>query len=305
MKQIPPVPKLRRALRLGLVRALGAKAALGLAGPAASEQAALRLRLAGKGRALPAPERVRFILPLVAPHHVQNWPEIQARLSATLQSFLNQSDPRWEAVICSQTMPDLPDDPRIRFLPFTDQVDGNDKWQKQGALCRDLRDTPMPSGYVMPFDADDLLHRDAVAEMLTRQDPGGYLCVRGYVNDFASNCIGVTGPQTLTKLRRKPFWKLCGSCAAIRYTPDLPEAAQFLEAMTAHEHRMFPYLAKLAGLPLTPFRTPAVMYILNHGENFTARLNQLSSRSRFAERFPLTDKDEMNSLRDVFPTLAP
>ena len=300
MKQRPPVGKTRRAALRTLAATGGGGILLRSGALIDSEAAALRLRRAARGAPALQGGTVRFLLPLVAPWQVPDWAEVEQRLHATLRSFLAQSDGRWQAVICGQVRPTLPDDPRIRFLPFTEEIDGNDKWPKQGALCRDLPVSGMGAGYVMPFDADDLLHRDAVAEMLQRRAPGGYLCVRGYVNDLAAVQVGVTGPQTLRHPLRKPFWKLCGSCAALRYHPDLPESAVFLEEMTRHEHRMFPYLAALAGLPLVPFDVPAAMYMLNHGSNFTARLAQTGSRSRFAERFALTDPRERAGLAERF-----
>ena len=97
------------------------------------------------------------------------------RLSATLDCFLAQDDPHWQAVICCQERPPLPDDPRISFLPFSAPEPGNDKWLKLAALTAHLDEMDLPPSYVMSFDADDLLRQGSVREMLRRQAPGGYL----------------------------------------------------------------------------------------------------------------------------------
>jgi hypothetical protein len=102
---------------------------------------------------------------------------------------------------------------------------------------------------------------------------------------------------------RKPFWKLCGSCCAVRFDPEQAGALPFLREMTQHEHRMFPYLAKLAGRRLTPLPRPSVLYVLNHGENFGARRGRVSFKARFVERFRITDPADLAEISDAFPKI--
>lgn len=298
MAQQPATPKWKRA-------ALRAAAALSPAlaralGPAPSEAAALTRR--GLLVAAPSAPDVVFILPLVGKHHVGDWAAVEARLSETLASFTAQTDGRWRALICGQDAPRLPGDPRIAFLPFTEAVEGNDKWRKLAALCRALPTQGPQDGYVMPFDADDLLAPGAVAEMLERRAPGGYLVEDGWLMDAGRGTFARAAPRSLARPGQKPFWKLCGSCAAFRCTRD-PGDAAFLEALTGHEHRMFPYLAALAGRTLTPLRAPAALYILNHGENFGARRGRVSFKARFVERFAVSAEEEAR-IRAAFPALA-
>lgn len=65
--------------------------------------------------------------------------------------------------------------------------------------------------------------------------------------------------------------------------------------MSQHEHRMFPYLARLAGRPLTALQAPRVLYLLNHGENFGARRGRVSFKTRFVQRFRVTDDAEIRA----------
>ncbi|MCB1335591.1 MAG: glycosyltransferase family 2 protein [Roseivivax sp.] len=298
MGQTPATPKIARLMRL-------AAAALGLgpgAGWQASERAALALRRA------PAPtapaELVTFLVPLVGPAHVSDFAAVEARLADTLNSFLAQSDPRWRAVICCQQRPAMPADDRLIYLPFSDPAPGNDKWRKLAALSARLDTLPPAPGYVMSFDADDLLHPGAVAEMLSDQAPGGYLVRSGYVLNHATGAVGRADAPSLTQPLRKPFWKLCGSCAALRADGGDHAATAFVAAMTQHEHRMFPYLARLAGRRLTPLARPSVLYVLNHGENFGARRGRVSFKARFVDRFRVTDPDELKALHRDFPAIA-
>lgn len=300
MAQVPATPKWHRAaMRLSV--ALNRDGWIDRLTPAPSEAAALRLRDALAARVPPLRKRVVFLIPLVGPDHVGDWEAVADRLSATLDCFLAQDDPHWQAVICCQERPPLPDDPRISFLPFSAPEPGNDKWLKLAALTAHLDEMGLPPAYVMSFDADDLLRQGSVREMLRRQAPGGYLVQSGFVMDDATGTIALADRPTLREPLRKPFWKLCGSCAALAHDPDLPQSTAFLQAMTQHEHRMFPYLAALAGRTLAPLSQPAVLYVLNHGENFGARRGRVSFKTRFVERFRIDDPSELAQIADGFP----
>jgi hypothetical protein len=299
MAQAPATPKLRRAL-IRAAASLGHRPN-GLRDLQPSERAALSLRDARARRPAPKAEQAVFLVPLVGPAQVGDWSAVTARLQATLRGFLDQTDGRWTALVCCQDRPPLPDDPRIRFVPFADPAPGNDKWRKLGVLCDALADVVDTPAYVMSFDADDLAHRGLVAEMLSRGEQGGYLVEQGYVMDDATGQVALADrPGARTPLR-KPFWKLCGSCAALHHDPALPESAAFLREMTAHEHRMFPYLAGLAGLRLRRLGKPRVLYVLNHGENFGARRGRVGFKTRFVARFAIGDAQSIADLDRNFP----
>lgn len=296
MAQIPATPKRRRAM-ISLLAPLGLATRLPLA---RSERAALALRKRrSRGRPQSA-HHVTFLIPLVGAHHVDDWHAVEKRLRSTLNSLIAQTDPNWRAVICCQTAPALPDDPRIQFLAFDDPAPGNDKWRKLAALGDWLKTHAQQAGYVMSFDADDLLHDGAVAEMLNgRAD--GYLVTTGYVMDHATGDYALARPQNPITPGQKALWKLCGSCCALFHDPAVPESAEFLQAMTAHEHRMFPYLARLSGAQLVPLQKPTVLYILNHGENFGARRGRVGFKTRFVQRFKIRDKSVLTDIADHFP----
>ncbi len=296
MAQEPATPKGRR-LRIRALTALG----LTPKGLQPSEQAALALRRARRGQPVLPAREVVFLIPLVGPHHVGDWEAVTARLQATLASLLVQDNPNWRAVICCQERPPLPNDPRIRHLPFDDPTPGNDKWRKLAALCDALPDLVPHPAYVMSFDADDLLRQGTVTEMLTRQSPSGYLVQSGFVMDHSTGGVALADRPDLRQPLRKPFWKLCGSCVALHWTPALSEATRFVRAMTAHEHRMFPYLARLAGQPLAPLSRPSVLYVLNHGENFGARRGRVGFKTRFVTRFRITDAATRTAIKSEFP----
>lgn len=300
MAQAPATPKWHR-LALRAAVALRRDAWMEKLTPAPSEAAALALRDVLETRVPPLRKQVVFLIPLVGPDHVGDWAAVAGRLRATLDCMIAQDDPHWRAVICCQQRPDLPEDPRITFLPFDDPEPGNDKWRKLSALVTHLDRMGLPPCYVMSFDADDLLRQGVVREMLRRQAPGGYVVQAGYVMDDATGVIALADAPDLRTPLRKPFWKLCGSCAAVAHDPDLAQSGLFLQAMTQHEHRMFPYLARLARRSLSPLSQPAVLYLLNHGENFGARRGRVGFKTRFVQRFRIDDLEELARIAEGFP----
>lgn len=301
MAQTPATPKTRRWALSLWVRLIGPERLGQTAHLQPSERAALALRAKGP-LAAPADPILTFLIPLVGRHHVKDWAGVSARLAATLSSFTRQDTANWQVLICGQDRPDLPAaltaDPRITFLPFTTPVEGNDKWAKLRVLCEALPAHVSQDGYAMPFDADDLLAPGQIAAILKSGSRGGSLVTYGYVADQQNDRIALAGPPTLAMPRRKPFWKLCGSCAALRYRPG--DGPGFLAELASHEHRMFPYLAALAGRPLTPLPAPAALYVLNHGDNFGARRGRVSSKTRFVARYSLDDPTRLAEIRSEF-----
>jgi hypothetical protein len=298
MAQAPATPKAKR-----LVLRLAAAASPGLAarlGPVPSEVAAIAARTRPLAR--PPDPTVVFLVPLVGRHHVGDWTAVSARLAATVESFRRQTSPAWQALICGQDRPDgLPEDARVSFLPFDATGTGNDKWRKLAALAQALPEAGTTQGYAMPFDADDLLAPGAVAEMVGRRARGGYLVTQGYLRDEGTGLLAEARPRSFAAPRQKAFWKLCGSCAAFAF--DFREGvddAGLIGAIAGHEHRMFPYLARLAGRSLAPLSPGAVLYLLNHGENFGARRGRISFKRRFVQRFALTDPDRIARVEAAF-----
>ncbi len=293
MAQMPATPKLRRWL-ISCLAPLGLATLMPLA---ESEKAALAYR---KSRSPVTAEQVTFLIPLVGAHHVDDWDAVCLRLQGTLDSLMGQTNPNWRAIICCQDIPSLPVDPRIDFLKFDDPTPGNDKWRKLSALYDWLKTSVDSPGYIMSFDADDLLHDGAVAEMLDRQ-ADGYLVTTGFVMDHALGEYAIARPQNIIQLGQKALWKLCGSCCALRYDPKDPASIDFMQEMTQHEHRMFPYLTRLSGASLASFRETVVLYILNHGENFGARRGRVGFKTRFVQRFKIRDASLLDAIRNHFP----
>ncbi|MEL6523850.1 MAG: hypothetical protein AAFQ66_22935 [Pseudomonadota bacterium] len=303
MAQAPATAKLRRLQNRLAARLLGPERSAAVLPLQLSEQQALSRRKVH--RTSPDNPTLVCLIPLVGAHQVTDWEAVQSRLRQTIESLRAQTDPAWRAIICGQDRPDLPFDSQVEFLPFTEQVKGNDKWSKLRTLIKHVGTLGLSNGYAMPFDADDLMAADTVAYMTQHANPSGYVVERGYMLDAATNQMAKAAPQSLWAPGQKAFWKLCGSCAAFRF--DLTQDHRdldFISAAISHEHRMFPYLAALAGRPLRPLPRPAALYIINHGQNFGVRRGRVSFKTRFVERFRVTGPAVQADLAQRFPTLA-
>lgn len=299
MQKVPATPKLRQLRNLFLAHF---KRLMAGKDPEfqLSEQLALELRSQKRSYQSPALQVV-FLIPLVKREHVRDWSVVETHLQQTLTSFLHQSDPNWIAIICGQDRPELPNDNRVQFLNFDDPISGNDKWAKLAKLVTYFPKITHPAGYVMTFDADDLAHCDLVKTYLSLQHPNGYVIDHGIVHDIGAGLYGQAGSPNLLHPLRKPFWKLCGSCAAFRYDPNEPKIFwQFLKETTQHEHRMFPYLAKLTGRPLLRLKNNLIIYEMNHGENFGPRLRNGDFKLRFVKRYLIKKKELLTDIENCF-----
>ncbi|MFQ6554267.1 hypothetical protein AAD018_018135 [Aestuariibius insulae] len=305
MAQAPATSKTRRRLLEWGAGTLGSNWLLTRRKLHPAEKAALKLRMLGRLPGKPKEPHFAILIPLVGPGDVGDWDAVTRRLTRTVESFKRQEYRRWTAFVCCQERPPLPWSSHLRYTPFRDAVEGNDKWAKLRTLAKamtELRDDD-PQGFAMSFDADDLLADGQLANMAQRKTSGGHLVTQGYVADIGEDRIALARPQSVSQPGQKAFWKLCGSSAAFRY--DLRHGMKtelaFLAAALSHEHRMFPHLAALSGRPLRPLDDPAVLYLLNHGENFGARRGRTEFKQRFANRFEITDPDQLDEIRTKFP----
>ncbi|SFA91346.1 hypothetical protein SAMN05421688_1704 [Poseidonocella pacifica] len=266
----------------------------------AAEMAAVDLRTAPRLR---QPERVVFVIPVVGRRLIEDWAAVEARLQATVAGLLSQSDSRWEALICCEDMPDLPWSRTLFHLPYVKADESFDKWDKLRHLVNAATDRG-PEGYLMPLDADDLLHPELVATLLRDASPNGYLMRRGYLYDVSERQIAIANPRSLMAPNQRAFWKLCGSCAAFPLLPGDPKSKNFLSGAVSYEHRMFEYLARLAGRPLTPVDTPLVCYMTNHGNNFSRLRGRGGFKARLIANHAETEPSVLEAFHEAFPMAA-
>lgn len=179
-----------------------------------------------------------FGISLAATSAVADWDLTTALLGRTLRSVLNQSDPRWRAVIVGHDRPGLPelDDPRVTFVvadiepPTEPKHRRKDKMRKRRLAARFLRD--LGGGYFCPLDADDLVHRDLVKHVRSDDNRRGYTVESGFVEgrqppagSGAWCLVGVVQPgmrdvrRALLRARRPPAQRRSGPEAVLQPLP--------------------------------------------------------------------------------------
>lgn len=245
---------------------------------------------------------VTFAMPLIGRASARDWQLVSDRLAVTLTSLLRQTDPRWEAIICGQDRPDgLPDDPRIRFLAYPVAADPRmvtDKYRKIPVILRAISRGPRRDGYLFFLDADDMLHPDLVAHMLSTAEPGGYLVESGYMLDAATGEMGRLGLPDARDPNPSPFHRHCGSCSAIRIDRTR-WTAWSLPVVRRGQHQWQAENLLCFGLRLAPVPFPAAIYVVNHGENTRQRRGKLGGKMDYLAKHRL-DPDETAGVRRTF-----
>jgi len=228
---------------------------------------------------------VVFGISLISAKVAANWDRVQELLGHTLRSLLNQSDGRFSVVICGHEKPDLDEmrDHRVLFVECNQKppaMDPNnfrrDKMYKRrmaGTLVRE-----MGGGYVFLLDADDLVHKDFVSTVLQDDNRCGYMIANGYALDYGNRRLApVPGVWSAS------FDRVCGSSAAIYFTPDdLPLKAETEESVYFNlfkSHAYWPIVAEEAGRPFKTISFPAGVYSVNNAQNLSFGLQRSGTRT--------------------------
>ncbi len=276
---------------------------------------------------------VIFSIPLISREKAHNWSQVCVNLSRTVETLRRQNNPGWKAVICCQSEPDgIAFDDQILFLPFNDQVEGNDNSRKRRAITDYCRKTQTGDVYLFKLDADDFAHPGLVDHMIQTRDPAGYLIDRGYMFDTASQRIAplnratneavrkqegiwglsqvprrlnnafrrVTGrnfanfPPRLSKMRS--FGSTCGSCVAWRYHCGGTDHSDI--AVPNVDHRLLLPANEDGLLRLHPVPFNAMIYVVGHGENIQEAKGRLPYKLRYIDQFALPPQEARQVLTE-------
>ncbi len=233
---------------------------------------------------------VIFALPLVAKARSDDWSQVEANLARTLASFRNQTRKGWQAVICGQDRPALPQDDRITFLPFDGPDTFFDKGAKMFALARHVLAKGPEEGYYFPFDADDILHPGVVEHILTDDNGAGYFIDKGYMMHAETGQLAALQPADARFPEATEFLRSCGSSTAIRLDR---RAGADIGALIAKRgaHRKVPRNMTHFGLHMTPIPFHAALYVVGHGENMRKRRGKMAGKLKHLDISPLTDEE--------------
>lgn len=244
---------------------------------------------------------VYFVVPLYGRNQAKDWAMVCRNLATTLSSLIQQSDPNWQAFVCSQNLPEgFPDDPRIHYIPFEGEYarqaalkDGFDNALKKKCVFDHMDQHCRASGYLFQLDADDILHPSLVEYIRSDNNGTGYIIDRGYMCHAETYEMGFLQPWSLRHFRAKPFYKHCGSCAALRL--DMSKGVEGNEHIGKRgAHKSLPETMRSFGLPLSPIPFHAALYMVGHGENMRERRGKIQMKFKYIRQNRVKDHLAIN-----------
>jgi len=242
--------------------------------------------------------KVIFATAVIGKAKAKDWDRVNTLLAATAQSVLNQTDPHWIWLVTGQDAPDLPEDPRVFWVPWDKTIDGHDQSPKMVDLVDQFPALNIPEGVLVPLDGDDLVSKHLVADMRALP-PSGALFEKGYMFDAETHEIALTDAPSLRDPRNRPLYKNCGTCIALPYQPGTSDI-EVLRAIMWLSHRHFAWYARLYGLALPPAKRPLAVYMLGHGQNALLRRGRGGFKRRFIEKRAIKNPAQRAEIAEEF-----
>lgn len=237
-----------------------------------------KLLLAGAYRALflgpPAPKPdplILWLIPMVGRANAGDWARACEVLAETLASIEAVRYANWKVLLCSQDRPEgFVDGPRHEFVqaPPQDMSKGiSDQNIKARLLAEHAARTCHGFAYVSHLDADDLIHPDLPGWIAADNNGSGYIVESGYMLDAGSGRIARLGIAPGESV----FWKHCGSCGYFAVDFGRQRFPAFHLRLIGKGHKNYTGRSARLGRPLAPVPFPAMIYLVNHGENMQSR----------------------------------
>jgi hypothetical protein len=207
-------------------------------------------------------------IPIMSQKIAKDWPKICRLLQQVLNSLANQTVACDRIIIACHERPDIsvPEGFKVEYVdvkfPYPKftwemELDRLRKLEEIGARHRQHG-----GGKLFLLDGDDLIDRDFI-ETAVNSPAKAVIAARGYKLDYAN--------QRLAVLLR--FWRRCGSCAVVDWTLDelpeeaLGEADSVFRRFVDTRHWDWDSFCAKRGWTTEFINRPAVMYIVNHGQN--------------------------------------
>ncbi|AJE46415.1 glycosyltransferase family A protein [Celeribacter indicus] len=255
--------------------------------------------LLSKPHVPPEDPLILVMIPLLPKARAEDWGRVCAILEDTLNSLRAQSYRRFEILLCSQDRPEnFPDAPGYHFVtapPHTAAANVSDQRVKVRLLAEYAAAHFDEFTYVMHLDADDLLHPDLFGFVAGDNNGRGYLVEQGYMVDASSGRIAPLGRAIGGAL---DFWEHCGSCAFFAVDWGRQRLPVFYMRLIGKGHKSYAERCARLGYPLAPVPFPAMLYVVNHGDNMQIRKG--NDKSRYLDACEITDEAEKQAVRAEF-----
>ncbi|MBC7139024.1 MAG: hypothetical protein H5U17_09805 [Defluviimonas sp.] len=227
-----------------------------------------------------------WMVPLIGPANAKDWGRACRLLDETLASVRAASYDNWAVVVCCQQRPPaLPDDPRIHFLQVPDLALAkgiSDHSEKVRRMTDHVARTFRGPAYVSHLDADDLMHPDLPGWIARDNNGRGYIVTQGYMADWRTGRLAPLGQG-----QGQPFWMQCGSCGYFAVDLGRQRWPGLYLRLIGKGHKNYIRRAARLGRPLDPVPFPAMIYMVNHGDNVQVRKGH--DKLATVERLAMTD----------------
>lgn len=240
-----------------------------------------------------AAQTVFFGIPLKARATAKNWDWTVRDFNRTLASIYNQTNQNFRVLVGCHDIPELliPTDERLQFLQMNApppepgaEVTRFFHDRKSKLWLAGQRMKVLGGQWFMSIDADDLISSRLVDLVLNNQNTNGYIATHGYLLDAQIMTI-LHVPDN--RVYGAPLHQFTGSCAVVKFDPsDIPDksaidyGSRFMHYQG--DHRLYLKHSVDEGRPLTLFPFPAIVYVLNTGENVS--FNHMDHRDWLIQR---------------------
>jgi hypothetical protein len=211
-----------------------------------------------------------FVIPLKSQKVSQSWERTSKLFERCIQSVCNQTSQNFRAIVVCHEKPHIEfDHPKITYFQVDFPAPNNeiqlkreDKWRK--AVLGTLYAKQFQPSHLMKVDADDCISNRIAA--LVEQNPysNGWFMDNGYLYEEGSRFIF---------LKRKKFYKWCGSCNLLKYSlyklPETIEEGISNFKQYYYNHNEIVENLSQQGTPLQPFPFPGAVYMVATGDNIS------------------------------------
>ena len=247
---------------------------------------------------------ILVMIPLVGKARAHDWTRVCGILELTLASLRAQSYSNVEVILCSQDRPEnFPEKDGYHFVsapPHNAAANVSDQRIKVRLMAEYAALTFDRFSYVMHLDADDLLHTDLFRYVAEDNNGRGYLVEQGYMMDALSGRLAPLGRAIGGETE---FWKHCGSCAFFAVDWGKQAFPVFFLRMIGKGHKNYASRAARLGYPLDPVPFPAMLYVVNHGDNMQIRKG--NDKLLYFASLEIIDPARLSAIREEFGLSEP
>ncbi|WP_078381383.1 glycosyltransferase family A protein [Sutcliffiella halmapala] len=214
-------------------------------------------------------EEIIFAISLKSKKVSNNWSIIEENLGRTLRSILNNTQKNFRIIIAGHEKPSINElkNKKVEWIsaqfppPVNSKGFTNDKMKKRKLIGVYLRKGGF-SGYIMPLDADDLIHFRFVEYINSEPFYEAFIINQGYLSNFYLNEFWLVDK----------FYKYCGSCSVIYFSNSmLPKSprinSKFFSRLTLSRHPKIISHLRQCKVNYKMINLPVVFRCFGHGEN--------------------------------------